>query len=106
MPILYNCADVFLHTSEYEGFGLIILEAMSCGVPVVVSNRTSIPEVVGSSGNMIDLDSEDVIEQFVAKILSCLDQGIDEEAVRQSHNFSWAKTAAETVKVYERVYSE
>jgi glycosyltransferase involved in cell wall biosynthesis len=103
MPILYNCADVFLHTSEYEGFGLIILEAMSCGVPVVVSNKTSIPEVIGSYGNMIDLDSEDVIEQFVAKILSCLDKGIDEEAVEQSQNFSWAKTAAETVKVYERV---
>jgi hypothetical protein len=55
---------------------------------------------------MIDLDSDDVIEQFVAKILSCLDKGIDEEAVKQSQNFSWAKTAAETTKVYEKVYSE
>jgi glycosyltransferase involved in cell wall biosynthesis len=106
MPILYNAADVFLHTSEYEGFGFPILEAMSCGVPVVVSNKASIPEVVGSYGNTVDLDSEDVIEQFAAKILSCLDKGIDEEAVNQSQNFSWAKTAAETVKVYERVYSE
>ena len=106
MPILYNSADVFLHTSEYEGFGFPILEAMSCGVPVVVSNKAAIPEVVGSYGNMIDLDSDDVIEQFVAKLLSCLDKGIDEEAVRQSQNFSWAKTAAETIKVYERVYSE
>ena len=106
MPILYNSADVFLHTSEYEGFGAIILEAMSCGVPVVVSNKAAIPEVVGSYGNMIDLDSDDAIEQFVAKILSCLDKGIDEEAVKQSQNFSWAKTAAETIKVYERVYSE
>jgi glycosyltransferase involved in cell wall biosynthesis len=103
MPILYNAADVFLHTSEYEGFGLIILEAMSCGVPVVVSNRAAIPEVVGSYGNMIDLDSDDVIEQFVVKVLSCLDKGIDEEAVKHSQNFSWRKTAAETIKVYERV---
>lgn len=105
MPILYNCADVFLHTSEYEGFGFPILEAMSCGIPVVVSNKASIPEVVGSYGNMIDLDSGDVIEQFVAKILSCLDKGIDEEAIKQSQNFSWAKTAAETIEVYERVYN-
>jgi glycosyltransferase involved in cell wall biosynthesis len=106
MPILYNSADVFPHTSEYEGFGFPILEAMSCGVPVVVSNKASIPEVVGSYGNMVDLDSEDVTEQFVAKILSCLDKGIDEEAIKQSQNFSWAKTAAETIKVYEKVYNE
>ncbi|MEM2614575.1 MAG: glycosyltransferase, partial [Nitrososphaerota archaeon] len=43
MPKLYNSADVYLHTSEYEGFGLPILEAMACGVPVVASNKASIP---------------------------------------------------------------
>jgi glycosyltransferase involved in cell wall biosynthesis len=106
MPVLYNAADVFLHTSEYEGFGVTIVEAMSCGVPVVVSNKAAIPEVVGSYGNMVDLDSDDVVEQFVAKILTCLDKGMDEEALKQSQNFSWRKTAEETIKVYERLYNE
>lgn len=106
MPILYNSADVFLHTSEYEGFGLPILEAMSCGVPVVVSNKASIPEVVGSYGNMVDLDANDVIEQFVNKILSCIDMGTDEKAIEQSKNFSWQKTAEETIKVYEKLYNQ
>jgi glycosyltransferase involved in cell wall biosynthesis len=106
MPILYNSADVFLHTSEYEGFGLPILEAMSCGIPVVVSNKASIPEVVGPYGNMVDLDAEDAVEQFVARILSCIDKGIDEEAIAQSQNFSWQRTAAETLKLYEKAYSQ
>lgn len=106
MPLLYNSADVFLHTSEYEGFGLPILEAMSCGVPVVVSNRASIPEVVGSYGNMVDLDADDVIEQFVNKILSCIDKGIDEEAIERSENFSWKKTAEETVRIYKELYNQ
>lgn len=106
MPILYNSADVFLHTSEYEGFGLPILEAMSCGVPVVVSNKASIPEVVGSYGKMVDLDANDVIEQFVDKILSCIDMGTDEKAIEQSKNFSWQKTAQRTIKVYEKLYNQ
>ncbi|MBE0415985.1 MAG: glycosyltransferase, partial [Dehalococcoidia bacterium] len=106
MPLLYNSADVFLHTSEYEGFCLPILEAMSCGVPVVVSNKASIPEVVGPCGNMVDLDAHDVIEQFANKIFSCIDKGIDEEAIEQSKNFSWQKTADRTIRVYEKVYDE
>lgn len=106
MPILYNAADIFLHTSEYEGFCLPILEAMSCGLPVVVSNKASIPEVVGSYGNMVDLDADDVIEQFVNKIFSCIDKGIDEEAIEQSRNFSWQKTAQQTIKVYEKLYNQ
>ncbi|MFA5367031.1 MAG: glycosyltransferase family 1 protein [Dehalococcoidia bacterium] len=104
MPVLYNSADVFLNTSEYEGFCLPVLEAMSCGIPVVASNKASIPEVVGSYGNMVDLDAEDVIEQFVGKILDSIDIGLDEGALEQSKKFSWQKTAEETIEVYRNVY--
>ena len=103
MPYLFNAADVYMHTAEYEGFGLPVLEAMACGVPVVVSNKASIPEVVGDYGNMIDLDSDDCIEQFVEKILECIEKGKDEKAVEESKKFSWQKTAKETFKVYEGV---
>ena len=104
MPILYNCADVLLCTSEYEGFCLPILEAMSCGVPVVSSNKASIPEIIGSYGTMVDLDSDNIVEQFTEKILSCIDKGKDEKAIEQSRNFSWEKAAKETLKVYEEAY--
>ena len=106
MPILYNSADVFLSTSEYEGFGAPILEAMSCGVPVVVSNKASIPEVVGTYGNTIDLDAHDVIEQFVDKILSNINIGLDEKALAQSNTFSWEKTTEETMRVYDEIYKK
>ena len=103
MPALFNAADVYLHTSEYEGFGLPILEAMACGVPVVVSNKASIPEVVGDLGDIVDLDSEDCVEQFVEKILENIDKGRDEKALERSKKFSWEKTAKETLKVYKEV---
>lgn len=104
MPVLYNSADVFLNTSEYEGFCLPVLEAMSCGIPVVASNKASIPEVVGAYGNMVDLDAKSVIEQFVEKILDSIDIGIDERALDQSKKFSWEKTAEETIEVYRNIY--
>ena len=105
MPVLYNSADVFLNTSEYEGFCLPVLEAMSCGVPVVASNKASIPEVVGTYGNMVDLDAHDVVEQYVAKILSNIDIGLDEKAIEQSKSFSWERTAEETIEIYKNLYS-
>jgi glycosyltransferase involved in cell wall biosynthesis len=106
MPMLYNAADVFMHTSEYEGFGLPILEAMACGTPVVVSNKASIPEVVGSYGNMVDIDSDVCVKQFVEKILENIDKRKDKKALEQSKKFSWKKTAEETIKVYENILVE
>ena len=101
MPKLYNSADVYLHTSEYEGFGLPVLEAMACGVPVVVSNRASLPEIVGNAGVLIDLD-ENCVQEFAENILRILDKNIkmDRKALERSMIFSWEKTARETLKVY------
>jgi glycosyltransferase involved in cell wall biosynthesis len=80
-----------------------IVEAMSCGVPVVASNKASIPEVMGTYDNMVDLDADDAAECFVQKILSCIDIGLDERAIEQSKNFSWENTVRETVRVYEEL---
>jgi glycosyltransferase involved in cell wall biosynthesis len=101
MPKLYNCADVYLHTSEYEGFGLPILEAMACGIPVVASNRASIPEVTGDAGILVDLD-DDCVDEFAENILRVLDKNkkIDKLALERSKTFSWERTARETLRVY------
>jgi len=104
MPLLFNAADVYFHPSEYESFGLPILEAMACGVPVVTSNKASIPEVVNSYNNMIDLDSNDIIGKFVDKILKNIDKGVDKKAIKQSNKFSWEKTAKETMEVYKKTW--
>ena len=102
MPLLFNAADVYLHTSEYEGFGLPVLEAMACGVPVVANNKASIPEIVGDYSSFTGLDENNII-QTSEKILSLMDRGIDREAIEQSKKFSWTKTGEETIKVYEDV---
>ena len=105
MPKLFNSADVYLHTSEYEGFGLPILEAMACGIPVVASRRASIPEIVGKAGKLVDLNDEECVKEFAEAILQILDSNIkiDRLAFERSIEFSWEKTARETLEVYTEV---
>jgi len=104
MPILYNAADVLLHTSEYEGFGMPLLEAMACGTPVVASNKASIPEVVGDCGELVDLDAEDCVEQFAEKVLDCIDKGDrNEKGIERAKKFSWERVARKTMNVYEEL---
>ena len=59
LPLLYSNAEWFVFTSQYEGFGLPPLEAMQCGCPVIASNNSSIPEVVGDAGLLIDWNSDE-----------------------------------------------
>jgi glycosyltransferase involved in cell wall biosynthesis len=95
LKILYRRARVFVYLSLVEGFGLPLLEAMACGTPVIGSNRTSIPEVVGDAGILVDPEN---VEEIVDAILLLL----EDEALRLSYiqkgllhakNFSWQRTA-------------
>src|SRR5262249_34344701 len=92
--------------SLYEGFGLDPLEAMACGTPVVCSNRTSLPEVVGDAALQIDPDN---LEQFVDamyRVLSddTLRADLRARSLKRARTFNWHWTAAETLKVYEAAY--
>lgn len=100
MPLLFNASDAYLHTSEYEGFGLPVLEAMSCGVPVIASNKASIPEVVGDCGLLLDFDTLNYRE-IIGEISSLIDGGLDKAALERSRGFSWERTAKRTFDVYE-----
>ena len=102
-PYLYNASDVLLHTSEYEGFGMPILEAMACGIPVVCSKKASIPEVVGSCGYLVDIDSDDYVEQFVEGILNSIERRRNTKSMIRAKTFSWENVAKKTVKVYKEV---
>ncbi len=103
--VLYRNAESFVFPSRYEGFGLGPLEAMACGTPVVTSNSTSLPEVVGSAAFAVDAD--DVREMAGAIIASVIDEPLRAELRRmgpeQAAKFTWQGTATETALVYDLV---
>ncbi len=102
---LYNAARCLALPSYHEGFGLPPLEAMACGTPVVVSDRASLPEVVGDAGLLVDPTSPQDLADALARVLT------DSELAAQMHRrglarageFSWARAAHQTMAVYERV---
>lgn len=102
---LYNAAQVFVMPSIYEGFGLPVLEAMSCGCPVVTSKKGSLPEVAGDAAIYVNPDSIDEIAEEVGKLLKNdeLRGKLSNKGLEQAKKFSWEKTARETVDVYKKV---
>ncbi|MBM2826407.1 MAG: glycosyl transferase group 1, partial [Dehalococcoidia bacterium] len=108
LPLFYNTADVLALPSIYEGFGFPALEAMACGTPVVASNRTSVPEVVGDGGILIDPTKPEEWAEQISRVLSdtALAQGLKERAIKRAAQFTWEKTAEETLEVYRRINSE
>ena len=107
LPALYNAADLFVYPSLFEGFGLLPLESMACGTPVITSNTSSLPEVVGDAGIMIDPHDVDRLADAMHEVLSNdrLREDMIKKGLERAKMFSWEKCAKETLKVYEEVYN-
>lgn len=105
IPRLYNAADLFVFPSIYEGFGIPPLEAMACGIPVIASNASSLPEVVGDAGIMADPYDVDGLADAMHKVLTNgrLREDMIKKGLEQAKMFSWEKCARETLKVYEEL---
>jgi len=105
LPLWYNIADVCAYPSLYEGFGLPPLEAMACGTPVVVSNTSALPEVVGTAGILLDPNDVQAWTNALTKVLG--DPGVartmSEAGRKQASHFSWDRAAAETLSILEAV---
>lgn len=103
-PALINGARGFVYPSLYEGFGLPVLEAMACGVPVLASNVSSLPEVVGDAGLMVEPGDVDAIAQGMVRLWEdeTLRRELSARGLRQAAAFSWEKTARQTLKAYDR----
>lgn len=99
---LYTGATMFVYPSFYEGFGLPPLEAMQCGVPVITSNTSSLPEVVGDAGIMVAPEDRDALSQAMLEIYGSerLRQKMSADSVAQAEKFSWAKCAEQTISAY------
>lgn len=101
---LYREAACLVYISLYEGFGLPPLEVMVHGMPVVASNRSSIPEVVGDAGILVDPENLDEIADAVLRLLhdQAFRHQLSEKAWQRAREFSWRNTAEKTVSIFER----
>ncbi|MCU0847473.1 MAG: glycosyltransferase family 4 protein [Spirochaetes bacterium] len=105
LSLIYSGAIMFLYMSMYEGFGLPPLEAMQCGTPVIVSNVSSLPEVVGEAGILIDPKDKDGLCDGILRIYNnpMLREELSVKLLERSKLFSWEKCARETISVYKTI---
>jgi len=105
LAILYRLASVFVFPSLYEGFGLPPLEAMACGTPVVTSNVSSLPEVVGDAALLVDPYDTEALADAVARVLTdpALAADLVARGRARARQFSWARSVDRVRAVYEEV---
>ena len=102
LPAIYSLASVFAFPTWYEGFGLPALEAMACGTPVVAADNSSLPEVVGEAGLLVDAADADGLAEALARLV--LGQGLRERLIgagfEQAQRFRWEDAAKQLLEVY------
>lgn len=105
LPMLYAGARLFVYPSIYEGFGLPVIEAMASGVPVITSDRTSLPEISQGAALLIDPDNIDRLKDAIS--LGLQDEGWRASAIVKgllvAKQYTWENCAAQTLHVYEHV---
>jgi len=104
LPALYSGAVCFVYPSYFEGFGLPPLEAMKCGTPVIVGDRTSLPEVVGDAGLLVDPFDVDALAIAIEKLINDLDlrTQLSVKGLARAKLFDWRETARQTLAVYQK----
>jgi glycosyltransferase involved in cell wall biosynthesis len=105
VPALMSAASVFVYPSLFEGFGLPPLEAMACGTPVVSSNVTSLPEVVGEAALLVNPHDRDELVEALRRLLADADlrRHLREEGFQRAAKYVWDHCARQTLAVYEDV---
>jgi len=108
LPAIYNQSDLFLYPSLRESFGIPMLEAMACGIPVITSNTSSMPEVSGGAAILVDPYKPEELTFAIEKLLS--DQKsrlkLREAGFKQAALFSWQKMAGKVLDIYKDVLNE
>lgn len=105
LPALYNGAAVFVYPSLYEGFGLQLAEAMACGVPVIASDRTSLPEVLRGAGMLVDPENSGQIAEAIDAVVFDADAAarLGDAGRKVAAGLSWERVALRTLDVYRTV---
>lgn len=104
LSVLYSEAWALVYCSLYEGFGLPVLEALSCGTPVIAGNNSSLPEVVCEAGILCNAEDESAVAEAIKQMSELkIRNEYAAKAVQQSFQFSWYKAAAETIEAYKQI---
>ncbi len=104
LPALYSGAVCFVYPSLFEGFGLPPLEAMKCGAPVIAGDRTSLPEVVGEAGLLVDPFDIQAITKAIIRVIDDKDlrSKLIVDGLAHAQKFGWRETAQRTLEVYKQ----
>ena len=102
LACLYSGAELLLNTSLYEGFGIPVIEAMQCGLPVIASRASCFPEIAGDAARYVNPTDPDDIAGAIEEVLGngALRSGLIDAGLRRAQNFRWDVTARETLEVY------
>src|SRR6185369_15343895 len=102
---VYNLASIFVYPSLYEGFGFPPLEAMACGVPVISSHASSLPEIVGNSGILIDPYQPDELYRALESLINnpSFAAKLQEKGLKQAKKFNWELSSRETLDIFEKL---
>ena len=105
LPVLYSGSSVFVFPSLYEGFGLPLVEAMACGIPVVASNTSSVPEVVGDAALLVSPTNPEAFAEAILRLRSDdnLRNALIDKGLRRASGFGWGKSAAQLLDCMGRV---
>jgi glycosyltransferase involved in cell wall biosynthesis len=101
---VYTLSSLFVYPSFFEGFGIPVLEAMRCGVPVITSNCSALPEIVDAGAIMIDPDKPDELFLAMKEVLLNreLHSQLQQQGLRQAIRFNWRTSARETLGIFEK----
>ncbi len=107
LMLLYSLADVFVFPSFYEGFGVPPMEAMACGAPVITSNTSSLPEVVGDAALLVDPHDTGAIAQAMLRVLGSpqLQEELRQKGYERARGFTWEHSARKMLSLYAQVYA-
>ena len=105
LAALYQAADVYVDPSLYEGFGFQVVEAMASGVPIIASNVTSLPEIIGDAGILVNPRDVEGWADAISRLLT--DRGLREamrrRSLEQAKSFTWEGTARQTLEIYNKL---
>jgi glycosyltransferase involved in cell wall biosynthesis len=108
LPAIYNLASLMVYPSLYEGFGLPVLEAMASGTPLVTTEVSSMPELVGKAGLLVPIGDKEALVEAMRSVLSNkeLSDHLSRLGLQRAAHFTWRRNATETLQVYNSIFHE